>query len=127
MIFVGVSSRLPPPIWNSENEQGWQVSHCASEAAIFIGWYLSSITPSRLPTIMPRKAAGSRTTSASRADRAKRSVSEPRRRCQAETASITTEPVTSAASRTCAYPQRKTGLVSTAQMLLSSALPLLSW
>jgi hypothetical protein len=37
MILVGVSSRLPPPIWNTENEQGWQVSHCASDAAIFIG------------------------------------------------------------------------------------------
>ena len=33
MIFVGVSSRLPPPIWKTENEQGWQVSHCASDAA----------------------------------------------------------------------------------------------
>ena len=52
MIFVGVSSLFPPPIWNSENEQGWQVSHCASDAAIFIGWYLSSVTPSSLPTIM---------------------------------------------------------------------------
>ena len=38
MIWVGVSSLLPPPIWNSENEHGWQVSHCASAAAIFIGW-----------------------------------------------------------------------------------------
>jgi hypothetical protein len=127
MIFVGVSSRLPPPIWKSENEQGWQVSHCASEAAIFIGWYLSSTTPSSLPMIMPRKAAGSRTTSANRADRAKTSVSEPRRRCQAETASMTTEPVTSAASSTWAYAHRNTGLTRTAQMLLSSALPLLSW
>ena len=25
MIFVGVSSLLPPPIWNAENEHGWQV------------------------------------------------------------------------------------------------------
>ena len=38
MIFVGVGSSFPPPIWNAENEQGWQVSHCASAAAIFIGW-----------------------------------------------------------------------------------------
>jgi len=38
MICVGVWSLLPPPIWKSENEQGWQVVHCASAAAIFIGW-----------------------------------------------------------------------------------------
>ena len=38
MIWVGVSSFLPPPIWNSENEHGWQVSHWASAAEIFIGW-----------------------------------------------------------------------------------------
>ena len=30
---------------HSENEHGWQVVHCASAAAIFIGWYLPSITP----------------------------------------------------------------------------------
>src|SRR5215469_18027943 len=37
-IWVGVWSLFPPPIWNSENEHGWQVVHCASAAAIFIGW-----------------------------------------------------------------------------------------
>ena len=40
MIFVGVSSFLPPPIWNTENEHGWHVCHCASIAATFIGWYV---------------------------------------------------------------------------------------
>ena len=50
MILVGVSSFFPPPIWKAENEHGWQVSHCASVAAIFIGWYVVSITPSWLPT-----------------------------------------------------------------------------
>ena len=38
MIFLGVGSLLPPPIWNTENEHGWQVVHCPSAAAIFIGW-----------------------------------------------------------------------------------------
>ena len=38
MIWTGVWSLLPPPIWNSENEHGWHVVHCASAAAIFIGW-----------------------------------------------------------------------------------------
>ena len=39
MIWVGVWSLLPPPIWTTENEQ-WlaQVFHRASAAAIFIGW-----------------------------------------------------------------------------------------
>ena len=68
-IWVGVWSWLPPPIWNSENEQGWQVLHWASAAAIFIGWYLASITPSSSPTSMVNKMAGTRTMSASRADR----------------------------------------------------------
>jgi len=61
--------RLPPPIWISENEQVWQVVHCASAAAIFIGWYLASITPSSSPTSMVNRIAGTRTTRASRADR----------------------------------------------------------
>ncbi len=38
MIFVGVSSLKPPPTWNAEKEHGPQSSHCASAAAIFIGW-----------------------------------------------------------------------------------------
>ena len=64
MIFVGVGSLLPPPIWNAENEQGWHVVHWASAAAIFIGWYTVSITPSLLPTIRFMKIAGTSTTSA---------------------------------------------------------------
>ena len=32
------SSCVKPPIWNSENEHGWHVFHCASVEAIFIGW-----------------------------------------------------------------------------------------
>ena len=87
MIFVGVSSLLPPPIWNSENEHGWQVSHCASAAAIFIGWYVVSITPSWLPTIMrEERSPGSSTTSGEPRRAARRApVLAPRRRCQAET------------------------------------------
>ncbi len=38
MICVGVWSLFPPPIWKAENEQPVQVFHCASAAAIFIGW-----------------------------------------------------------------------------------------
>ena len=72
MIFVGVWSLLPPPIWNTENEHGWQVSHCASAAAIFIGWYLASITPSWLPTSIEQELGGTSTTSASFGPRAER-------------------------------------------------------
>ena len=37
MIFVGVWSLFPPPIWNTEKEHGAQVFQLASAAAIFIG------------------------------------------------------------------------------------------
>ncbi len=62
-IWVGVSSFFPPPIWKSENEQ-WlgQVVHRASAAAIFIGWYLPSTTPSSLPTKRLKATVGNRTT-----------------------------------------------------------------
>ena len=124
MIWVGVWSLLPPPIWNSENEHGWQVVHCASAAAIFIGWYLPSITPSSSPTSMVNKIAGTSTISASRADRVNTSRSPPCRSCHAETASMTMAPVTSAANSTLAYPHTNTGLVNSAQMSFSCGLPL---
>src|SRR5262245_47947611 len=123
MIFVGVRSLLPPPIWNRENEQGWQVVHCASAAAIFIGWYLVSTTPRWLPTITANRELGTSTISASDAARWNTPVSEPRRRCHADTASITTEPVTRDASITWTNPQTNTGLDSTAQMSVSCARP----
>src|SRR5580693_7549125 len=124
MIWVGVWSLLPPPIWNSENEHGWQVVHCASAAAIFIGWYWPSITPSSSPTSMANRIAGTRTTSASRADRVNTPRSPPCRSCHAEIASMTEAPVTSETSSTLAYPHVNTGLVNTAQMSFSTGLPL---
>src|SRR5262249_53383089 len=124
MICVGVWSLFPPPIWNSENEHGWQVVHCASAAAIFIGWYFASITPSSSPTSMVNKIAGTRTTTESRAVLRNTSLSRPRRSCHADTASITPAPVTSEASKTLEYPQTNTGLVNSAQMSFSCGLPL---
>ena len=115
---------LPPPIWNSENEHGWQVVHCASAAAIFIGWYRPSITPSSSPTSSVNKIAGTRTMSASRADLVNTGRSPPCRSCHADTASMTEAPVTSDTTRTLEYPQTNTGLVNTAQMSLSTGLPL---
>ena len=108
MICVGVWSSLPPPIWNSENEHGWQVVHCASAAAIFIGWYLASMTPSSLPTNMARMIAGTSTTSDSRADRANVRVTAvpqlPGGHREHHGA-----PVTSEASRTWRNPTRTPG------------------
>ena len=46
-----------------------------------------------------------------------------RRRCQAETASITSAPVTSDASSTWMYPQMNTGLVNTSPIDVSSGRP----
>ena len=64
MIFFGVSSYLPPSIWKAENEHGEHVSHCASAAAIFIGWYVVSMMPSLLPTMRFSRIAGTSTTRA---------------------------------------------------------------
>ncbi len=75
--------------------------HCASAAAIFIGWYFVSLMPSRPPKKIASMVAGIRTAMASLADRWKTSGLEPRRRCQADTASITALPVTSEAASTC--------------------------
>jgi hypothetical protein len=48
---LGVRSlAVNPPIWNIEKPHGWQVSHCASEAAIFIPCALVTASPKRLPT-----------------------------------------------------------------------------
>lgn len=84
-----------------EKEHGWQVCHWASAPAIFIGWYLPSVTPSSLPTSMANSSAGTSSTSDNLADSRNTSGSAPLRSCQAETASMTIAPVTSEASRTC--------------------------
>src|SRR4051812_27059456 len=101
MILMGSWSALPPPIWNMENEHGWHVSHCASDAAIFIGWYFASVTPSSLPTIIATNTVGASTMRDNRAAGAKTVGDFPRRSCQAETASMTTEAVARDASSTC--------------------------
>ena len=61
MTFVGWESGVQPPICHSENEHGWQVVHCASAAAIFIGWYVPSTMPRWLPTPSASNEAGTRT------------------------------------------------------------------
>src|SRR5271154_6366319 len=100
MISVGVSSFLPPPIWNSENEHGWQVVHCASAAAIFIGWDMPSTTPPSSPTSRGNRGDGIRVIGASLADRVNTPRSPPCRSCQQETASMTEAPVTSDTNKT---------------------------
>ncbi len=123
MIFDGFWSLFPPLIWNSENEHGWQVFHCASAAAIFIGWKSVSTIPRWLPTMMASREPGTRSTIASRADRWNTAGLDPLRRCQADTASITTAAVTSEASSTWRNPHTNTVLVRTAQMSVSCARP----
>ncbi|MFZ0081758.1 MAG: hypothetical protein WAL13_21875 [Trebonia sp.] len=51
------------------------------QAAIFIGWYLASITPSSSPTSIVNRIADSRTVRASRADGVNTSRSPPCRSC----------------------------------------------
>ena len=101
MIRSGFWSLLPPPIWKAENEHGWHVFHWPSAAAIFIGWYLVSLIPSRPPKNITRAAAGSSTAIERVAVLRKASTCRLLRRCQAETASITRAPVTSEAMITC--------------------------
>ena len=91
---------VQPPIWAAENEHGAQVFHCASMAATFIGWYFVSMTPRWLPTMSTSIEAGSITTRASLAVRRNSSGLLLRRRCQAETESMTRHPVISDASST---------------------------
>src|ERR1700677_5371264 len=89
-IWGGVWSLFPPPIWKREKAQ-WlsQVVHNASAAAIFIGWYVPSTTPSSLPTNRVKATLGNRTTSEMTAVRRNASAWFLRWRCQADTASIT--------------------------------------
>ena len=76
--------------------------------------------PSLLPTMRFSRIAGTSTTRAVFAVR-KNGLSAPwRRRCHADTPSITSDPVTSDASTTCTYPHTNTGFVNTAPMLFST-------
>jgi hypothetical protein len=77
-----------------------QVFQSASAAAIFIGWYFSSTTPSSLPTNMARMMAGISTASEMAAARRKAGLCCLRCRCQADTASMSNDPVTSEAKST---------------------------
>ena len=90
---LGVSScSVKPPIWKSEKLQGWQVVHCASEAAIFMLWALVTASPKRLPTTNCSRVTGTATINASFAACRNRSTSWPRRNCQQQTPNITIDP-----------------------------------
>ena len=101
MICDGVLSLLPPPIWNAENEHGWQFSHCASAAAIFdrlvFGLDLAELVADEHLQQDRRQQHDHRHPRAWR----KASTSRSLRSYHAETASITSEPVTSEARITC--------------------------
>ncbi len=83
--------------------------------------------PRWLPTMRTSSEAGSKVTTETTAERWKSSTSCLRRRCHADTASITSEPVTSEARRTWAYPQRNTGLVISALIEDSSGRPVVGF
>ena len=90
MILVGVWSLLPPPIWNSENEHGWQVFHCASAAAIFIGWYVVSMHAELAADDHGEQDAGTSTTTSEPGRRAERPRGErPGAGARPTTASMT--------------------------------------
>src|SRR5512133_971445 len=86
------SLEVKPPIWNNEKPHGWQVFHCASEAAIFMLWALVTAAPKRLPTTSWSSVTGTATISASFAALRKRSPSWPRRKCQQQMPNLTIYP-----------------------------------
>ena len=91
MIFVGVSSSLPPPIWNAENEHGWQVCplRLRRRRSSSAGTSPRSC-PSWLPTPELQQDGGSSTTRRRASPSGgTASTSLLRRRCHADTASIT--------------------------------------
>ena len=89
-----------PPIWKSEKPHGWQVFHCASEAAIFMLCAPVTASPKRLPTTSWSIVMGTATISASLVALRKRSTLRPRRRCQQETPKIMLDPKIRPARRT---------------------------
>ena len=112
-----------PPIWKTEKPHGWQVFHCASEAAIFIPCALVTASPKRLPTDSWMSVAGTATISASFAARRNSSTLRPRRKCQHETPSMTIEPKISPARIVCSQAVSAKGFDSSSPMLVSCALP----
>ncbi len=101
-----------PPIWKTEKPHGWQVFHCASEAAIFIPWAVVTAAPKRLPTDSWMSVIGTATISASFAARRNSSTLRPRRKCQHETPSIMTEPKIRPARIVCSQAVNPKPLVS---------------
>ena len=112
---------VKPPIWNSENEQCEQVSHCASDAAIFIGCSCATRMPKWLPNHMFTQATGTRTISASLAARLNASGLRPRARLPAAHAQHHRCPGRQPAKIVC--PER----AHSAQSLDSSFQMLVSW
>ena len=110
------SFAVNPPIWNTEKPHGWQVSHCASDAAIFIPCALVTASPKRLPTDSWMSVAGTATISASFAARRNNSTLRPRRKCQHETPSMTIEPKISPARIVCTQAVSAKGFDSSSPM-----------
>ncbi len=122
---LGVSScSVNPPIWKSENPQGSQVFHCASEAAIFMLWALVTASPKRFPTTSCSRVTGTATISASFAALRNSSTSWLRRNCQQQTPSITIAPKIRPARIVCRYARSANEFDTSAQTLVSCASPL---
>ncbi len=107
----------------SEKPHGWQVSHCASEAAIFMLCALVTASPKRLPTMSWRSVTGTATISASFAALRKRSTSRPRRKCQQQIPSMMIDPKIRPARIVCRYARSANPLDRSAQKLVRCASP----
>ena len=120
----GVSScSVNPPIWKSEKPQGWQVVHCASEAAIFMLCAPVTASPKRFPTTSCSSVTGTATINASFAAIRNKSTSRPRRNCQQQIPSITIDPKIRPASIVCTYARSANPFDRSAHTLVSCASP----
>src|SRR5690349_13223969 len=91
--YDGVGSdAVKPPIWKSEKAQLEQVSHCASDAAIFIGCSWVTRIAKWLPNQRLTTETGTSTNSASFAAGRNSSTFRPRAKCQQETPKTTAAP-----------------------------------
>jgi hypothetical protein len=113
-----------PPIWKSEKPHGWQVFHCASEAAIFMLCALVTAAPKRLPTTSWSSVTGTATISASFRRLQEEVDVRPRRKCQQQIPSTTIDPKIRPASIVCTYARSANPLDRSAQTLVRCASPL---
>ena len=99
------------------------MSHCASAAAIFMGWNLVSLIPSLPPKNSTRAAAGRSTARATVADLRKAGTCRHWRRCQAEMPTRNVPATAKPPETVCVKAAMAVLLLSSAQIEVSRGMP----